>query len=165
MALETISLYQREGSSIYGCLLDCTKAFDTVQQSLLFKKLLDHKVPQVFIRLLIQIYVNQTANVRWQNYISSSFTLKNGVTQGAVLSPILFCFYMNELFKEMKNSKNGCQVDPYYSGMLGYADDLLLLCPSRGELQEMLNIAQKYAQAHNVGFSTNPNPKKSKTKE
>ena len=162
--METISLYQREGSSIYGCLLDCTKAFDTVQQSLLFKKLLDHKVPQIFIRLLIQIYVNQTANVRWQNYSSSSFTLKNGVRQGAVLSLILFCFYMNGLFKEMKNSKNGCQVGPYYSGMLGYADDLLLLCPSRGGLQEMLNIAQKYAQAHNVRFSTNPNPKKSKTK-
>lgn len=121
-------------------------------------------MPQVFIRLLIHIYINQSANVRWKNFSSPSFTLRNGVRQGAVLSPVLFCFYMNGLFKEMKNSKNGCHIGPYYSGMLGYADDLLLLCPSRGGLQEMLTIAQNYAQSHNVGFSTNPNPKKSKTK-
>ena len=71
---------------------------------------------------------------------------------------------MNGLFKVMKQSKNGCHIGPHYGGMLGYADDLLLLCPSRGGLQEMLDIAQEYAKAHNVGFSTNPNPRKSKTK-
>ena len=40
MAYETIDHYIRNGSPVYGCLLDCTKAFDTVQHSLLFRKLL-----------------------------------------------------------------------------------------------------------------------------
>ena len=130
MALETIALYQRGGSSVYGCLMDCTKAFDTIQQSLLFRKLLDAKIPPIFIRLLINIYLKQTADVSWQGKYSEEFRLRNGVKQGAVLSPVLFCFYMNGLFKLMKKSKNGCNVGHFYAGVLGYADDLLLLCPS-----------------------------------
>ena len=41
---ETIDSYIRNGSIVYGCLLDCTKAFDTVKHSLLFQKLLDARV-------------------------------------------------------------------------------------------------------------------------
>lgn len=55
MALETISFYNRKGSAVYGCLMDCTKAFDTVQHSLLFKKLMKVGIPDVIIRLLIHI--------------------------------------------------------------------------------------------------------------
>ena len=90
--------------------------------------------------------------------------MKNGVRQGAVLSPVLYCFYMNNLFKIMKNSKNGCFIGSYYAGMFGYADDILLICPSRTGLQEMLKLAEDYANSHNIAFSTDPNPKKSKTK-
>ena len=38
------------------------------------------------------------------------------------------------------------------------------LCPSRTGLQEMLDIAQKYVKDHIISFSTDPEPKKSKTK-
>lgn len=164
IALETISLYQRQGTTVYGCFMDCTKAFDTVQQSKFFTKLLEAKIPSVIIRLLIHIYRKQTADVRWQGKYSTEFKLSNGVRQGSVLSPILFCFYMNGLFNLLKKSKNGCVIGPHYSGVFGYADDLFLICPSRGGLQEMLNITQRYAEEHNIGFSTNPIPKKSKTK-
>ena len=46
----------------------------------------------------------------------------------------------------------------------GYADDLLLLCPSRSGLQEMVDICQNYAEEHKIQFSTNPEAEKSKTK-
>ena len=121
-------MYLRNGSEVYGCLMDCTKAFDTVQHSLLFKKMLDMKIPMIIVRLLIYIYRKQTADVRWNGIFSKEFTMKNGVRQGAVLSPVLYCFYMNNLFKIMKNSKNGCFIGSYYAGMFGYADDILLIC-------------------------------------
>ena len=53
---------------------------------------------------------------------------------------------------------------PYYAGVHGYADDLLLLCPSRSGLQEMVDIAHHYATDHKIQFSTNIKPEKSKTK-
>ena len=144
--------------------MDCTKAFDTIKHSILFKKLLAAGVPAIFLRILVFMYREQTADVRWKSSNSKEFTIRNGVRQGAVLSPILFCFYMNELFSEMKKSGAGCHIDEYYAGMFGYADDLLLLCPSRDGLQKMLEIAEKYANDHRISFSTNIDPNKSKTK-
>ena len=161
---ETIDHYIRNGSVVYGVLMDCTKAFDTVQHSTLFQKLLEAGLPPVLIRLMISIYKNQFANVRWKNGTSRNFSIKNGVRQGAVLSPIIFCFYVNNLFKELRRSRSGCKIGPYYAGGHGYADDLLLLCPSRAGLQEMVDIAAKYAKEHKIQFSTDPKPEKSKTK-
>ena len=43
-------------------------------------------------------------------------------------------------------------------------DDLFLISPSRQGLQNMLNLASKYVAEHNITFSTNPDPSKSKTK-
>ena len=105
MVLEIISKYLRNGSNIYCCLADCTKAFDTIKHSKLFKKMIEAGCPLILIRLLIVIYWNQMADVRWENSFSKEFNLKNGVKQGAVLSPLLFCFYMNDLFKVLKKIK------------------------------------------------------------
>ena len=52
---ETIDHYIRSGSTVFGCLLDCTKAFDTVELSRLFEKLLETGVPKIIVRLLIFI--------------------------------------------------------------------------------------------------------------
>ena len=49
-------------------------------------------------------------------------------------------------------------------GATGYADDLILLSPSRDSMARMLKICQDYGVQHNLVFSTDPNPKKSKTK-
>ena len=164
VVFETIDAYIRTGSIVYGVLMDCTKAFDTIKHSKLFRKMLEAKVPRVVIRLLIYIYRRQRAEVRWKNMHSEEFPISNGVRQGAILSPILFCFYMNDLFQILRNSRTGCHVGSYFAGAIGYADDLLMLCPSRKGLQEMLSIAEKYAEEHKIAFSTHILPEKSKTK-
>ena len=81
-----------------------------------------------------------------------------------MISPILFCFYMNDLFDVLRKSRTGCQIGHLYAGVFGYADDLLLISPTRSGLQEMLSLAEKYAAEHKIGFSTNQDPVKSKTK-
>ena len=126
--------------------------------------MLDASIPPVVVRLLINMYSMQTADVRWKGQYSREFRISNGVRQGAVLSPILFCFYMNDLFDLLRKSKSGCQIGDLYAGVFGYADDLLLISPSRSGLQEMLKITEEYALDHKIGFCTNPNPEKSKTK-
>ena len=71
---------------------------------------------------------------------------------------------MDNLFNILKMSGSGCIIGNYYAGCFGYADDLFFLCPSRGGLQEMLRLAHEYVQEHNIAFSTDPEPSKSKTK-
>ena len=51
-----------------------------------------------------------------------------------------------------------------YAGVTGYADDLFLMSPTVDGLQEMLFVCERYAEKHNLKFSTNSNPQKSKTK-
>ena len=164
MVYETIDMFLRAGSIVYGCLLDCTKAFDTVQHSKLFSILLEACVPPIVVRILIYIYRNQTAKVQWKGEFSKEIPIKNGVRQGAVISPIFFNFYMDKLFSRLELSRNGCRLEDFFAGCFGYADDLLILCPSRRGLQEMIDIAQNYVKEHNISFSTHQVPSKSKTK-
>ena len=71
---------------------------------------------------------------------------------------------MDSLFDLLQSNNSGCILSNYYAGCYGYADDLLFLCPSRSGLQEMLSIAEKYVEEHSISFSTDPEPRKSKTK-
>ena len=145
-------------------MTDMTKAFDLVRHSVLFKKLIKLGFSPIFIRLLLVMYVMQFANVRWNGTLSSDFNLSNGVKQGAVLSAILYCVYVNGLFQKLREQKTGCWIEDDYLGMLGYADDNFLLSPTLDGLQEMLNTCELYVEEHNLQFSTDIIPAKSKTR-
>ena len=164
LATETISYFIRNESEVFSCLMDMSKAFDTVQHSCLFKKLLEQGLPRIIVRFLLASYRNQRANVRWNDDLSRYFEITNGVKQGAILSSILYCVYTNGLFEELRRRKLGCFVGSNYVGVIGYADDLFLMSPSLDGLQEMLKVCEEYANNHNLKFSTDANPQKSKTK-
>ena len=141
-----------------------SKAFDTVQHSRLFEKLLHQGLPHIIVSYILISYKNQQANVRWNSEQSRFFRIGNGVKQGAILSPILYCVYTNGIFQEMRRMNIGCCIGRNYVGVLGYADDLSLMAPCIDGLQEMLKVCEKYAEDHNLKFSTDVNPTKSKTK-
>lgn len=164
MAVETISYFLRNGSEVYTCMMDMSKAFDTVKHSVLFETLLEQGMPCIIVRYLLICYQMQQANVKWRNEFSDFFKIGNGVKQGAVLSAVLYCVYTNGLFEELQRLKIGCCIGQNYIGIIGYADDLFLMAPSIDGLQKMLKVCERYAESHNLCFSTNPNPTKSKTK-
>ena len=164
MAVETIDHFMRNGSDVFVCVMDMKKAFDTVQHSVLFQKLLGRKIPATYVRLLMVMYGSQYANVKWNGSSSANFPIKNGVKQGAVLSAILFCIYINDLFNILRRNRTGCWIQDQFCGMLGYADDIMLISPTLEGLQEMINGCADYMSLHNLTFSTNPDPKKCKTK-
>ena len=95
---------------------------------------------------------------------SNSFRVRNGVRQGAILSPSLFCVYLDTLLSQLRDAGIGCHIGGKFLGAFGYADDITLLSPSREGLQRMLNICENFAQSHSMQFSTDPTPSKSKTK-
>ena len=82
--------------------------------------------------------------MRWRGSGSASFKISNGVRQGAVASPPFFNVYMNGLFSDMKESNLGCWIEAFYYGIIGYADDFALLCPSFVSLQKIINITEEY---------------------
>ena len=161
---ETISNYLSRGSEVYCCLLDFSKAFDKVNFNQLFEKLIERELSPIIMRLILSIYLNQSCFMRWNSVESSSFQVRNGVRQGAILSPSLFCVYLDTLPSQLRDAGVGCHLGGLYLGAFGYADDVTLLAPSRQALQIMLKICEDFADSHSMQFSTDPVPAKSKSK-
>ena len=49
-----INRYLNKGSKVYACLIDASKAFDTVDHCILFQKLLERRMPKPIVRLLMR---------------------------------------------------------------------------------------------------------------
>ena len=102
--------------------------------------------------------------MRWGETLSDEFLVKNGVRQGAVLSPSLFSLYIDSLLTKLQSSGYGCFVNNHFYGCSAYADDIVLLSPSTNALQSMFDICVKYFEEHKITISTNVIIEKSKTK-
>ena len=116
--------YKNRGTTVYVTFLDASKAFDRLNYSLLFDKLIKANVPFYIIKLLCFWYTHQQMFVRWGNTIFTHFTVANGVKQGGVISPILFNIYMDKL---------GGYLGNVFLNHLCYADDLCLISLSSTE--------------------------------
>ena len=116
------------------------------------------------VRVLVFVYEEQEGWVKLGGKKSSTFRITNGTRQGSVLSPILFSVYLDDLLISLRKLQLGCHIGGWWFGALGYADDLILLAPNREVSQSMLVVCQNYAREHNLVFSTDPLPSKSKTK-
>ena len=153
MVLETIEYYKSKGSNVHVLLLDASKAFDRVDYIKLFNKLVKKGMCPLTIRLLLNMYIQQKLQVKWNNHTTYKFNVTNGVRQGGVLSPFLFSVYMDELLVTLKNNGVGCHMGHHFVGAFGYADDVILLCPSLEGMREMVKICEDYATLHNILFN------------
>ena len=150
---EVCSYYKSRNTDVYVCLLDASKAFDRVHYGKLFQLLSRRRIPVQVRRLLLDMYTRQRMQTVWNGSSSDTFTVKNGVKQGGILSPILFCLYIDELLNRINSSGLGCHIGHLsYSG-LGYADDVTVLTPSVKSLQSILYICEEFAKEYNVLFN------------
>ena len=142
-------------SSVFGCFLDASKAFDRVDHHLLFDKLLQRNLPPVVVRALLAWYLQQKVSVRWNKSSSDKFSISNGVRQGGVLLPILFTIYLDDLLLELERAGVGCYWRHHFVGAVCYADDIALLAPFLSALRIMLETCTRYASLHSLIFNAN----------
>jgi len=70
----------------------------------------------------------------------------NGVKQGGVLSPVLFCIYLDNLLVRLSRSGVGCFIGETFVGALAYADDIVLVTiSSRCHIAECICYVQAVA--------------------
>ena len=140
---EVVSYNNGRNTNVYACLLDATKAFDCVIYDKLFELLLKKDIPGTVIGLLLDSCTRQYAYMRWNNYcVSTPVKMENGVKQGGVLSPTLFCIYFDELIRRLRETDVCCHVGHMSYAAFGYADDLLLLSPSIHGLEMLVKTSE-----------------------
>ncbi len=155
---EVVKYYTDYGSNVFSVLLDASKAFDRVHYAKLFRLLRDRDLCPTVCRYLALQYTCQMCCVKWMSTVSQNFTVSNGVKQGGVLSPYLFTLYMDRLLERLKLSGFGCHVGHVFSGAFAYADDLILLAPTRCSMKKMLELCEQFSADYDICF----NPSKSK---
>jgi Reverse transcriptase (RNA-dependent DNA polymerase) len=104
IAKEVIAYYTSNNTSAHRVFLDSSKAFDKIHYGKLFKLLLERDIPPQVIRVLLNMHIDQQIRVLWNGKYSHCFSVKNGVNQGASVSPILFCVYLDVLLSELKKA-------------------------------------------------------------
>jgi hypothetical protein len=150
---ETMAYYSSNNSSVFCTFLDSTKAFDRVNYCKLFKLLIKRQLPAHVIRLLINMYSNNFVRIAWGGVLSDYFLAVNGVKQGGVLSPVLYCVYIDDLLLALSNSGVGCYIGSNFVGALVYADDIVLIAPTATAMRKLLSICGEFATEYCISFN------------
>jgi hypothetical protein len=114
--------------------VDLSKAYDRLSWEFIHRVLMEVKLPEDMINLIMNCISSVQSNVLWNDNRSDFFKPHCGVRQGDPMSPYLFVLCMDKLshliaeatetgkWKPMRAGRNG----PYISHLM-FADDLLYL--------------------------------------
>ncbi len=79
LAKYVIKHYKNNGYNVYARLFDCSKAFDKIKHDVFFKKLYDKGLSPLTVRIIMNMYLHGSAQVRWDSTTSHSFNVTNGM--------------------------------------------------------------------------------------
>jgi len=82
--------------------------------------------------------------------LSKVFIIENGVKRGGIVSPVLFCIYIDGLLRLLRESSVGCFIGNVFVGALAYADHIALLAPTPRAMRHLLLICEKYGNKFSI---------------
>ena len=113
--------------------LDLSKAFDTLDHTILLDKLEYYGIQNIELTFFKKYLLNRKQFVQMGDIKSSTQEIKTGVPQGSILGPLLFVIYINDMSFATK-----------YFEFIMYADDTTLMCSITP--QEFNNLQQLAAK-------------------
>jgi len=135
---KVVSYYVQHQSPAFCTFLDATKAFGRIKYCKLFKLRLQCHLPAPIIRVLVNLYTNSLVHVSWCGAVSDYF-----VAGPAVLSPVLFCVYIDDLVLLLSEVGVGCFIGSNFVGALAYADVIVLIVPTAKTLRKLLILCDE----------------------
>jgi hypothetical protein len=147
------------GKDTFACFLDIRKAFPTARRSSLLRCLYDAGCAGKAWAAVASLYDKNESVVMIHDIESDeSYDVKNGVREGAILSPLLYILFINRLLTQLRSTSAGLSFPHPFSqqrmslNALCYADDLVLLASSSQDMQALLDVCDKFAHDHAFHF-------------
>nr|XP_006811365.1 PREDICTED: D(1)-like dopamine receptor-like [Saccoglossus kowalevskii] len=147
-------------SRLYCAVIDYEKAFDRVHHYSLFYKLAKAGITGRLLSLF-SMYTHVQAAVKTPIGVTEFFKINVGLQQGSDISPLLFCFYVNDIENALSQ---GVETVVYSNTLkpmyLLYADDLALFSSSPIGLQRLLDRLADYCYSSRRRLNVNLNKSK-----
>ena len=104
------------GETPISVFLDLSKAFDTLDHSILLKKLDYYGIRGIPLKWFQSYLSGRTQFVDYDGICSTALPITTGVPQGSILGPLLFLIYINDMHSAFNNFES-----------ILYADDTTLV--------------------------------------
>ena len=98
--IDHISNNHDSGKVPFSIFSDLSKAFDTLDHTILTQKLKHYGIEGCALKLLKNYLSNRKQYVELNNVKSEMCKIKTGVLQGSILGPSLFVIYVNDIYKD-----------------------------------------------------------------
>ena len=147
--------------NVYAVYLDCSNAFNTMDQDSLLQVLYDLRFPNVAVDAVKDLYKNARTRVKTAAGVTDEINADRGVLRGDTLSPFLFNCFTEPLTRWLhvggRGYSFGClaKADQKLeircrTASCGYADDTTLLTNSIGNMTVQMQKVELYSQWGNL---------------
>ena len=128
---------------LHLCYVDVSKAYDSVNRSILWSKLKSMGFGGEFLSCLQALYTTDSVDSVVNGISSRPVYLRRGLRQGCSLSPLLFALYISEIGSDLTRSLEGFELGGVtFSGLL-FADDIVLISKTFNGLETLLTMVKQ----------------------
>ena len=127
--------------------VDVSKAYDSVNRQVLWKKLEKIGICGVFLNALKAMYRGDSVQCVVNGKTSRSVFLRRGLRQGCSLSPMLFALYIFELGADLSTAGKGFTLGKINGCGLLFADDIVLISSSVKGLRDLFRLVKTHCDS------------------
>ena len=138
---------------IHLCYVDVSKAYDSINRSILWSRLSSMGFGGHFLQSLQALYSGDTVDSSVNGISTCPVYLRRGLRQGCSLSPILFALYISDIGNDLTLSTVGFEVGGLVVSGLLFADDIVLISRDSEGLMSLISLVKKHCDGLRLEIS------------